>query len=558
MIEYIRKLVNQIIEFFATLPPVKKVAAVVTGLVIISVFVGLFMWAGDKTYRPLMTNLNPEDSSRIISFLRERNVPFKVSDGGKSISIQPEKVHDLRLELATLGLPESSTVGYELFDKLPLGTTTFVQQVNEKRAREGELMRTIITIDGVKRARVHLAIPKKSPFLEDQKKPSASVVLDLEMGTRLSEKQIYGIGNLVASAVEGLEVEDVVIVNNKGKTLSKNIRDPVVALSATQLDFKTSLEGEMIKRIEGALSRVVGEGKVVARVNADLNFSVTSEVQTVYDPDSTAVLSSQVHAENMNQNRPGPYGPAGVVANDPENQQPPQRQDIRTNTDKNRTVTNYKVPQTIKKTRKPTGQVTKLTVAVMVDQKTVNSKGEDGREIASAQDWTPEEIKKFEEIVSNAIGLDQKRGDILTVKSIPFVETNLDSAAAFLQEQDSKAWWLSILEVLGVITACLVFMHYVARPFIKWLIENTTDGVDTFLPQTIEEIEKMQKNQALPGLEDTVPELPEKIDPEKVEGEMIKEKIVTLIDSSPHKAALIMREWIRGKKEEESKKDQSA
>ena len=166
----------------------KKVAISITGVTIVASIIGLFIWASDRTYTPLMTNLNPEDSSNIIRVLRERNIPFKVDQSGRTISVTPENMDQLRMELAIMGLPQSSVVGYEVFDKNSLGQTSFVQRVNEKRAKEGEITRTINTIHGVRRSRVHLALPQKSTFVEDQKKATASVVLDMVPGIVLTDR----------------------------------------------------------------------------------------------------------------------------------------------------------------------------------------------------------------------------------------------------------------------------------------------------------------------------------------------------------------------------------
>jgi flagellar M-ring protein FliF len=167
--EYISKILVQIREFFKALSPGKKLAVAVTSLAIVVGFSALFMWASNTTYTPLMTNLTPEDSTNIIRVLRDKHIPFKLDVTGKIVSIPSESLYELRLELATMGLPQSSVVGYELFDKQTLGTTSYVQKVNRKRAQEGELVRTINTMKGVRRSRVHLAIPEKSTFVEDQK-----------------------------------------------------------------------------------------------------------------------------------------------------------------------------------------------------------------------------------------------------------------------------------------------------------------------------------------------------------------------------------------------------
>ncbi len=552
--DFIKRLLMQIGDFIGGLSSARKVAFGFSALVILGGIIFLFRWAGTTTYQPLMTNLNPEDSASVIRLLREKHVPFQVDPTGKAIEIPPEYIHDLRLELATQGMPQSSTVGYELFDQQSLGTTSYVQKVNYKRALEGELTRTISALRGVKRARVHLATPKTSTFVEDQKKSTASVVLELEPGITLNEKQIYGVGHLVASAVEGLEVSDVVIVESNGKVLSKNSRDPLVAVTADQVDFGRKIEEDYENRVVSLLEPVVGAAKVVARVTADVDFSQISETQTIYDGDATAVRSSMKDSMSMNGTRPGP-GIAGARANTP-GQDPNAPPAITSNTNKGKEINNYAVPQTVIQTKRPSGKVTKISVAVVVDGKEVRTKNEQGEVQAKVEPWTPEQLSEFEKIVSGALGLDKKRGDSLEVRNMAFQRRDVEESERLLAESDARAYRKRLL-VLGVIGLMIVmFFLFVVRPFIKWLTENTIESVDSFLPQTIEELERIQKSSKLPGMEEIVPELPDKIDPEKVEGEMIKEKIITLVDANPHKAAMILREWVRAKveKSEEGKK----
>lgn len=548
MNDYLNKVFIQLKEFYGSLSAARKAGMFATGLGIIAAMSYLFMWAGEKSFRPLMTNLSNEDSSAIIRVLREKNIPFKVSDGGKTVEIPPESVMDLRLELATMGLPENSVVGYELFDKQSLGTTSFVQGVNQKRALEGELMRTIGTMKGIKRSRIHLAIPKKSAFVEDQKKPSASVVLDMDPGIRLNDKQVYGIGVLVANAVEGMEVADVVIVDSNGKTLSKESRDPLVALSASQMDFQRKFEEDTEKRVEALLTPVVGEGRVVARVSAELDFSQVTENQTLYDPDGAAVRSTERTKDVATGNRPGPYGVAGVRSNEPGAPPAPNVNQISQNVDKDRSIINYAVPQTIRRTTKPMGSVQKLSVAVVVDAKLVKTQGEDGKVLSKVEPWPPEKIAEFESIIASAVGLNKKRGDSLDVKTMEFTREDFEAAEKAIADSERRTYIQNLLTwgVVGLII--VLFFFLVVRPFIRWVTENTIDSVDSFLPQTIEELEKLQANTNLPAIEESVPVMPEKIDPDKVEGEMIKEKIITLVDSNPHKAALVLKEWIKREK----------
>ncbi|OFZ21051.1 MAG: flagellar M-ring protein FliF [Bdellovibrionales bacterium GWB1_55_8] len=541
--EYFKKIFGQIDEFLKGLSPVKKVAVGMTTAGIIVGLSALFFWAGETTYTPLMTNLNPEDASNIIRVLREKRIPFKMDQTGKNVLVPSEDIYQLRLELATMGLPQSSTIGYEVFDKQSLGTTSFVQKVNQKRALEGELMRSIASIKGVRRSRVHLATPQKSTFVEDQKKSTASVVLDLEPGVVLNDKQVYGIANLVARAVEGMEVADVVIVDSNGKTLSKNPSDPLAAATATQLDFQTKVESEMEKRIESILSRVVGEGHVVAKVSAELDFSQVAETQTFVDADGSAVLSVQKRNDNMSGTRPGPYGVAGAVSNTP-GELPAANGAIRNETTKSNEVVNYEVPKTIRRTTRPSGTVKRLSVAVMVDGKTVKTVGEDGKTLSKVEPWSAEKLAEFESIVASTVGIDRKRGDALEVKTMEFTREDFDEAQKIVAEKERKSYLQNMILYAVVGLTIALFFFLVVRPFMKWLTENTIDSVDTFLPQTIEELERLQTSGNLPGLEEAVPVIPEKMDPEKTEGEMIREKVITLVDSNPHKAALIIKDWM--------------
>jgi len=561
LFEYFKKVFGQIDDFIKSLTPFKKLAMGVTLAGIVAGLAGLFFWASSTAYVPLMSNLNPEDSTNIIRVLRDKRIPFKVDTTGKNISIPSESVYDLRLELAGMGYPQSSVVGYEVFDKQSLGTTSLVQKVNQKRAQEGELMRTINTIKGVRHSRVHLAIPQKSTFVEDQKKATASVVLDLDPGTILSEKQVFGIGNLVARSVEGgMDTTDVVVVDSNGKVLSKNNSDPLSAATATQLEFQHKIESDLEQRVESMLSKVVGEGRVVAKVTADLDFSQVNETQTFVDGDSSAILSKETRNDNMLGSRPGPVGAAGASSNLPG--QPPSTNEIRNETSKSNETVNYEVPKTVRRTTKPSGTVKKLSVAVVVDGKSVKTVGKDGKAESKVEAWSPEKLKEFESIVAGAIGFDRARGDILDIKNIEFTREDFEEAQKLVAEKEHKSYIQNMVVYAVIGLTIVMFFIFVVRPFIKWITENTIDSVDTFLPQTIEELEKMQTNGALPGLEDAVPIIPEKMDPEKTEGEMIREKVVTLVDANPHKAALIVKEWMHAessrKKDDESGKGKPA
>lgn len=546
MEQYFRKVGSQILEFARLLSPAKKAAMAITAGGIGVACLIMFLWAGDTTFTPLMQGLSPEDASAVIKVLRDERIPFRVDDSGRNITVPPENLHELRFKLATMGLPQGGTVGYEVFDKQSLGATSFVQRINEKRAREGELMRTISAIKGVRRTRVHLALPQKSAFVEDQKKPTASVIIELEPGVTLNEKQVYGIGNLVAKSIEGMDAADVAVLDAQGKVLSKNNADPLSAQTLGQLEYQQKIEGDLERRIKEMLGRVVGEGRVEAKVTAELDFSQVSETATTYDADGSAVRTVDKRNDNMTMARGLASGAAGAAANQAGDGANPNG--TKSDTTKVNEVTSYEVPQTVRRTQRAAGGIKKLSVAVVVDGKTVKSTDKDGVVLAKIEAWPPEKLKEFEGLVASALGVDRKRGDVLEIKNLEFQKTDFEEAEKMIADGDRKTY-LRHLIIYGVIgLTILLFFLFVVRPFIKWVTENTIDSVDTFLPQTIEELERIQKNSALPTMEEVVPVMPDKIDPEKVEGEMIKEKIITMVESNPHKAALILKDWLHVQK----------
>ncbi len=563
--EFLTKIFKQIKDFILGLPPARKLALIGTGVGIIAAISGLLIWASHQAYQPVTYGqLNPEDSTNIMRLLREKHIPFEVDPQGKSITVPPEYLHDLRLELAMQGMPQSSGVGYELFDKQAFGTTTFLNKVNQKRALEGELMRSINSIKGVKRSRIHLAIPEKTAFVEDQKKPSASVVLDLDPGTTLNEKQIYGIGHLISSAVEGLELSQVVIVDSFGKPLSKNTHDSLVAMTSEQQEYKKKLEEEKEKTIEDLIGKVVGAGHVKVAVTADLDFSTVSEQQTLLDQDGATIRNKQVNNESAEGSRPGAPPAPGAISNTPGEQTPPvQAQGTKSNTNHTNEITNYEIPKTIKTTQHQVGAVKKLSVAVVLDNRQVKSTNADGKTEMKSEAWSKDKMAEFEALITGSLALDKKRGDTLELKTMEFATEDFEEAQKILDATAMRGY-VQTLVTYGIIGIIIVlFFFFVVRPYIRWVTENTTDSVDTFLPQTIEELEKIQKSSQVAQLEEVVPDIPDRLDPEKVEGDMIREKIVGLIDNNPQKGALIMKEWLlqgrsNGAAAEREKNDKTA
>lgn len=558
MLDFITKSASTFWGFFQGLSSGRKMAfiSLMAGLVI---GIGtLFYWASSTSYGTLMTNLAPEDSTAIIRYLREKRIPFVVDESGRNISVPPEKVYDLRLELASTGLAQTGVVGYEVFDKQSFGATSTVQRINEQRALEGELIRTINHLKGVERSRVHLALPQKSPFIggngEGEGRPTASVILDLDPSFSPSEEQVRGIQRLVASAVKGLDINSVTIISNGGKQLSQNTDDPAAAFAAAALDYQRKFEQKLEAKVQSLLTTVVGEGKVVAKINADFDFSREAKTETLFDGENSAIRSTNRDVDTMQGSRPLPGGQPGVKSNIPgaENQQ--ANNPVASNsTNRNQEVINYEVPKTVKNTEKPMATLKRLSVAVMVDEPMVPDPAVAGA--MKHQAVSAEKLAEYQSIVANAVGWDKDRDPKIEVKSLPFFKEDLEAAtrAAEAQQRNKLIGQLAQWVAIGLIFS--LFFLFVVRPFIKWVTENTVDSVEDFLPQTLEELEKVQSRQVAQSLEDILPEIEEKVDPEKVQSEMLKEKVVSLVNDNPHKASQILHEWIMVKPDDGAKKD---
>lgn len=552
--DFFTRTIENIGNFFSSLSTARKVAFVGVFVSLIACLITLFLWASKSNYTPLVTNLSPEDSTSVIRYLRDKKIPFVVDESGRSVSVPPEKVYDLRLELASSGLAQTGVVGYEVFDKQSFGATSTVQRINEQRALEGELIRTINHIKGVERSRVHLAIPQKSAFLEDDKKPTASVILDIAPNFNPSEDQVKGMQRLVASAVKGLDVNSVTIISNSGKQLSNNSDDPEAVFAAASLDYQRKFEQKMEAKVQSLLSTVVGEGKAVAKINADFDFSRVAETQTLFDGENTAIRSATKDNDQMQGNRPLPAGQPGTRAQIPGAENPIANPPVATNnTQRNRENVTYEVPSTVKRVEKPMATLKRLSVAVMVDALPVADAAVPGG--IRYEPLSKEKLAEFQSIVANAVGWDKERDPAIEVKSIPFFKEDLDAAtkAAELAERNRMITNLAQWVAIGLLFT--LFFLFVVRPFIKWLTENTMDSVEDFLPQTLEELEKVQARQVAQSLEDILPEIEERVDPEKVQSEMLKEKVVSLVNDNPHKASQILHDWIVERVEDKKDND---
>jgi flagellar M-ring protein FliF len=453
---------------------------------------GTLVYFGSQTeYGVLFSDLKQADAQAIIEQLKASNVPYRLAGGGATISVPSERVPELRLQMASSTLT-GGHVGFDIFDRNNFGATDFSQKVNYQRALEGELARTLEGLDEVETARVHITPPRESVFAEKKEKGKASVVLRMRQARELSRERTDAIVNLVASSAEGLDPADVTVMDNRGRLLSAPGRNTGAAAGAnvfnSHLEARQKLETETAARIIALLEPVVGKGHVQADVAADVDFSQVEQTEEKYDPQSAVIRSQQSSAEYRTPGAGVIGGLVGARGNDPGLRTPPPTptptptptpnasgQPVATPQptpamppqlapdQRNASTLNYEIDKTVRRTIGGLGRVTRLSASVLVDHKAVN-----GASVARA----PEELKRIQDLVAAAIGIDAKRGDQVVVESFPF--NKLDSEA-------SKPSWLDRYRDMvmtgikygSLVLAALLLIFFVVRPAQKALKAST-------------------------------------------------------------------------------------
>lgn len=431
-------------------------------------------------YKVLFSNLSDKDGGAIVAQLSQMNVPYKHADGGGAILIPAERVHDVRLRLATQGLPRGSVTGFELMETNRFGMTQFQERLNFQRGLEGELTRSIQALSSVQGARVHLALPNQNGFFREQQKPSASVLVSLHPGRILDRAQLAGIVHLVASSVPELAPSAVSVLDDTGKLLSQS---PDAAgedgINAQQLLYVQQIEQQYARRIMEILEPVVGRNNVKAQVSAELDFSRTESTSEQFrpnqTPDSGAIRSQQVLESSGTANKTA-TGVPGAVANQPPapsaapvngaNPAPTAggQQGAEESTSKRESTTNYEVDKTVKVTRGNNWAIKRLSAAVVVNyQALAEEKGG-----ATPKPLTPEQIEQMTGLVRETIGFNKERGDSVNLMNTPFLTSETPAAAVPLWKQPETielaktfAWPLG-----AVLFAALVLLGLV-RPALK-------------------------------------------------------------------------------------------
>jgi flagellar M-ring protein FliF len=463
-------------QALAVLNAKQKIALMVAVATIFALAAGMWMWGQAPEYRVLYSNLSDRDGGAIIDALQQQNVPYKFSEGGGALLVPANLVHEMRLRLASQGLPKGSLVGFELMENEKFGTSQFLEQVNYQRALEGELARSMQTLAAVQSARVHLALPKPSVFVKEQLKPSASVVLSLYPGRVLDPGQINGIIHLVSSSVADMPAKNVTILDQTGTLLSPSREGADAPLDPTQIKYVRQIEQDYTKRIEAIVAPLVGADNVHAQITADVDFSQAEQTAETFGPNqppNEAAVRSQQTLEQRNNGADIPTGVPGALTNQPPvpatapivaaasavAEAPGAAGSLR-----KEATTNYEVDRTIRYTKLPVGSIKRLSVAVIVNNRMVADKNGKMTSVPLKDD----EKEQITALVKEAMGFNAGRGDTLNVLNSAFNESKEAVVELPLwQQPEMIALAKEVLRYLLIAAIVLYLLLGIIRPAFK-------------------------------------------------------------------------------------------
>ncbi|PTN11606.1 flagellar basal-body MS-ring/collar protein FliF [Nitrosomonas aestuarii] len=548
------------LDKFIQLSNQNKLGFMVAIAAIIALLAGAWMWSQSPDYRVLYSNISDQDGADIINSLQQTNVPYKFSQSGSAILIPSDQVHEARLRLAGQGLPRGGLAGFELMENQKFGASQFLEQVNYQRALEGELSRTVQSLSAVQSARIHLAISKPSVFARERQKPSVSVLLNLYPGRMLAEEQVSAIVHLVSSSIPSLSVQNVTVVDQNGNLLSgQEQTKPESKFDANQLEYLHELEKSYSRRIEAILSPITGATNVHAQVTADLDFSRIERAEEIYRPNNTeteaASIRSQQTMESMSTGNKIDGGIPGALTNRPpepaiapieiEGEDGEQKPEPLPSDQRKESTTNYEVDKTVQHTHLPTGNIKRLSAAVVVNyRKTV---GEDGN--ITHVPLSEVEIREINNLVKDAMGYNEDRGDTLTVTNSLFSDAdNTALAVPLWKDPDMILLAQEIGKQLLIAAIVVFFLLKILRPFLKSLAHNP-ELKEKKLTELPNDAAVDAMGQPLKLAEDGTPLLDKSLTEEEVRknafGKNLQKAKQLAIDE-PAIVANVVKEWVNG------------
>ena len=406
----------QIIRIWNSLSLAQRVSLVIVPLLVAAIAAGVIRWRHDAAFRTLYSSLAPEDAAAVTQKIREAGIEYRLDTTGSAVSVPEDRLAEARLALAGAGMPRSGRIGFELFDRTNPAASDFTEQVNYQRALEGELERTVATLDEVAQARIHITAGKDSVFLDSREPGKATVVLRLKQPMRIRPSSVTAIANLVASAVEGLAPEAVTIIDDRGRLLNR----PRAGDGEVNLDYRQQLESEMQTKLSAALEPLLGPGKFRTGVNIDCDFTSVDQSDELYDSSQAATTSTQTTEESNNAALAG--GTPGTASNLPG--PPPKATSGTSGTVRRTENVSYLPSRTVRHTVSPKGAIRKISTVVLVDH-SAHWEGAGAKAKRVVTPPSPEVLKAVREVVAGVVAYNEQRGDQITVESLPF-ETAVD------------------------------------------------------------------------------------------------------------------------------------
>jgi flagellar M-ring protein FliF len=508
---------------------------------VVSLTIGSAYYINTPNYSVLFSDMDTDAASAVVTKLKEQKVAYTLDDGGRTVRVPQGRVDELRLDLASQGMPGSGHVGFELFDRTAFGVTDFLEHVNYRRALEGELARTISTIGEVAGARVHIAMPQPSLFIGREQQTKASVVLKLKNNRQLAPATVTAITGLVAASVESLRPESVVLIDNFGRPLSRPADAADDQADGVPLERQQRIEHDLTGRVASMIEPIVGVGRVRVNVSAKLKSATQEETEERFDP-APVVRSHQ----SVMQSTGTPTGAAGVAGTrsnlppDPAN--PADRPETlaapaaaaKSTAQHVAETTNYEVGKLTRHNMQPRGDIAKLSVAVVLDDdRTVDEKG-----VPHSQARPAPELKKIHDLVAAAVGLDTERGDQLTVENIPFEETPVETAPVVPIWREYAPQAFEVGRVLGIVVIGIFAVFSIIRPLVRGSLPGhgvqllPTAGGVIGAPRSVQDLEA-EIDAELANLAPGARRLP-----------VLTKRVSALTQREPENAARLLRTWL--------------
>lgn len=544
-----QKLYLELVTGFNKLTVIRQLALMVGLAASIAIGLSAVLWTSGPDYKPVLSSITDYNADQIVEILNVNRIPFKIDRNTGALLVESDYYHQARLKLAGSGIVSDNIIGMEIMDRdHGLGSSQFAETTRYRRGLEGELSRTISSLQSIKSARVHLAIPKESVFVRDTRKPSASVFLELYPGRRLDRSQVEAIVNLVASSISQLSDKDVTVVDQRGTLLSEKDTDSELSVAGKQFEHARKVEEVLLRRVNNILGPVIGQGRFRAEVSADVDFTAVEQTAEQFNPDLLALRSEQTLRENRGEGA-NTGGIPGALTN-----QPPGAVTIPEAVDENgaliggnssasnrqsreETTRNFEVDRSISYTRRQQGMVRRLSVAVVVDD-LVSLNPETSAIIRTP--WSDDELGRLTLLVRDAVGYDPARGDSVSVINSPFALPEPEEP--FIEPPFyQQAWFLNLLQPTLVGLFVLMLLLLVVRPILKALSEQNKISVaeDTEAAIFTDETDEISDDQvSLVSTEDImVPGSPEKIDRQL-------NAIRGLIAEEPERVAQVVKQWV--------------